>query len=140
MALVSRVASPTFWDTCQNDIGFLYLFVACNREAHHSSHPFLYCEYLSPHPLFTAGRSAILSIHFIKCGNASNSFFSKPLNSHALIQGHVPISATLYLPLPLPARYSRGEPVYLPESWISSTPKTRRVSLRKRSIASGKGC
>ena len=87
-----------------------------------STHPSYFNEYFSPTPLLTAGRSAILSIHFSRCGNASISSLVKPVNSHALTQGQVPISATLYLPLPLPARYSRGEPVYLPERWISSTP------------------
>ena len=92
--------------------------------------------YFSPTPLLTAGRSAILSIHFSRWGNGSISSFVNPVRSHPLTQGQVPISATLYLPLPLPARYSRGDPVYLPERWISRTPKTRRVSLRKRSMAS----
>jgi hypothetical protein len=79
--------------------------------------------YSSPIPLCTAGLSAILSIHFFKCGKGFMSSAVKPVFSHPLTQGHVLISATLYLPLPLPARYSRASsPEYLPESWISSTP------------------
>ena len=85
-------------------------------------HPSYFNEYFSPTPLLTAGRSAILSIHFNRCGNGSISSFVNPVFSHPLTHGQVPISATLYLPLPLPARYSRGEPVYLPERWISRTP------------------
>lgn len=88
------------------------------------SYPFIhyFCWYLSPTPLFTAGLSPIRSIHFIKCGNASISSAVNPLNSHAFTHGQVPMSATEYFPAPLPARYSRGDPVYFPDSWISSTP------------------
>ena len=93
-------------------------------------------SYSLPIPLLTAGRSAILSIHLSKCGKA---FISSSVNAGLRFQpfthGHVLMSATLYLPLPLPARYSLGSPVYLPLSWISSTPKTRRVSFLKRLMA-----
>lgn len=78
-------------------------------------------------PLCTAGLSAILSTHLSRCGNAATSSLLNPLFSQFLIHGHALMSAMLYLPSPLPARYERGAPEYLPERWISRTPKTRRV-------------
>lgn len=79
-------------------------------------------SYFSPVPALTAGLSAILSTHFNRCGNGLISSLVKPVFSHPLTHGQVPISATEYLPVPFPARYSRGSPVYLPERWISKTP------------------
>jgi hypothetical protein len=46
------------------------------------------------------------------------------------------MSATLYLPLPFPARYSRASPLNLPESRLSKTSKTRSVSFVYLVIAS----
>ena len=98
--------------------------------------PYFFKAYFSPIPLLTASLPAILSTHFNRCGNSFISSSAKPVIFHPLTQGQVPISAMLYLPLPLPARYSRGSPVYLPDRRISRTPKTRRVSLWKRFMAS----
>lgn len=80
------------------------------------------CSYLLPMPFCTAGRAAIRSIHFNRCGNGSISALVKPVRSQPFTHGHAFMSAMEYLPLPLPARYSRGSPVYLPLSRISSTP------------------
>ena len=70
-------------------------------DSHETSH---FCVYFSLVPLFTAGRSAIRSIHFSRCGKGFISSSLNPLNAQPLTQGQVPISATEYLPLPLPAR------------------------------------
>jgi hypothetical protein len=77
--------------------------------------------YASPIPFCTADLSAILSIHFNRCGKSISSLV-KPVFSQPFTQHQVLMSATLYLPLPLPARYSLGSPVYLPDRRISRTP------------------
>jgi len=106
------------WQRSTSSVNPSYMF-----SRHYSScYPYFGIEYLSPVPLFTAGLSAILSIHFNKCGNGAISSSVKPVNFHPFTHGQVPISAMLYLPFPLPARYSLGSPVYLPERRISRTP------------------
>jgi hypothetical protein len=90
-------------------------------------------------PFWTAGRAAMRSIHFNRCGNGSISSLVKPVRSQPLTHGHVLMSAVEYFPLPWPARYSLGSPEYLPDKFISRTPKTRSVSFLKRVIASGLG-
>src|SRR5271154_6926991 len=60
--------------------------------------------YFSPIPFCTAGLAAMRSIHSNKCGNCPISSFVKPLRSQPLTHVQVPMSATEYLPFPLPAR------------------------------------